>query len=71
MRKISPENPKEMTEDEYKEHQEGYDGICLNCASFRYGDTEPDAEEYHCEFCESDEVQGIENALISGNIEIV
>ena len=59
-----------ITEDEYHELQESYSGICLKCGEFREGDTEPDAEGYPCDSCGENAVQGIENALIAGNVEI-
>lgn len=61
--------PIKMTMEEYEEAQESYQGICLNCGELR-DETEPDAENYPCEFCGEDKVQGIENALIDMNIDI-
>lgn len=60
-----------MTEDEYQEHCDSDDGVCTNCGEIRYSNTEPDAENYPCDSCGEDAVQGIENALIDGTIEIV
>jgi hypothetical protein len=59
-----------MTEAEYNEHCESYDGVCLACGAIPVRDTEPDAEGYPCEDCGADQVQGIENALLDGRIEI-
>lgn len=62
---------KKMTEAEYLELCESSSGVCTKCGEIRHGDTEPDAEDYPCEACGEDKVQGIENAMIDGNIEIV
>ena len=59
-----------MTARKYKSLCESYSGICLACGAIRKGDTEPDAENYHCKKCKLNKVQGIENALVAGNIEI-
>lgn len=60
----------EMTEDEYLEARDLYQGICLDCGELRDG-TEPDAEGYDCPSCGGNNVQGIENALLCGNIDFV
>lgn len=60
-----------FTEQEYHEHCDDYNGICMNCHAIRYGDTEPDAENYPCEDCEQDTVFGFEQALIMEIIEVV
>lgn len=60
-----------MTEDEYHQYVEEYAGYCTSCDKVtRDCDTEPDAEEYECPECEQLTCQGIENAMIAGNIEI-
>lgn len=58
-----------MTEEEYLEHVSNDEGICLNCGEFR-DSTEPDAENYPCEFCNENKVMGLELALIAGHIDI-
>ena len=63
--------PFEITEEDYEEACESSSGICLACGEMRFGDTEPDAENYPCDSCGENKVQGIENALLSGNIELV
>jgi hypothetical protein len=63
--------PKKMTEAEYEEHRETNSGLCLACGEIKFGDTEPDAENYECDSCGEHQVQGIENAMVDGNIEIV
>jgi hypothetical protein len=59
-----------LTEAEFHRLSDALIGICAACGEFR-DCTEPDAEGYPCEFCEADAVQGIENALIDGLIDIV
>lgn len=59
-----------MTEDQYKELRNLDGGICTECGAARVGDTEPDAEGYECEECGENAVQGIDNALISGTVDI-
>ncbi len=62
--------PVKMSEQEYQEHCNDNDGVCLACGAIRYGDTEPDAEEYPCEECGEDKVSGMENSLITGDVEV-
>lgn len=62
---------KKMTEEEYRKHIDSSDGLCINCGEITYGDTEPDAENYQCNECFENALTGIENALVSGYIEIV
>lgn len=58
-----------MTTEEYHDGCNNYQGICLNCHEYR-DECEPDAENYPCEFCEQNEVMGLEQALIAGHINI-
>lgn len=60
-----------MTEQTYTELCNESGGVCLACSALVYGGTEPDAEDYECEECGAHKVQGIENALICGNIHFV
>jgi len=61
-----------MTENEFKEYRDSYDGYCTACKDVtRYGGTEPDAENYACEECDESKAMGMENALIMGYIDIV
>lgn len=59
-----------ITEAEYEELCETSSGVCLACWEIAHGDTEPDAENYPCESCGKDKVQGIENAMVDGNVQI-
>lgn len=63
--------PLKLTKEEYLELVDCYGGLCLNCTELKYEGCEPDAEDYPCEGCDENRVQGIENALIAGHIEIV
>ena len=61
-----------MTEEEYRDFRNGYDGYCTKCNDVtRYGGTEPDAENYECHECGDMKAMGIENALIMGYIETI
>lgn len=61
-----------LTEAQYWERRENYEGYCLNCKEFtRDSDTEPDAENYPCDQCGSDSVVGVETALLDNLFEIV
>ena len=45
-------------------------GICLACGAVKEYDCVPDAEGYECDECGAHQVQGLENALLCGNIEL-
>lgn len=59
-----------ITEDQYSELAENYQGVCLECGAVR-DNTEPDAEGYECpdEACGALRVVGAEQGLISGDLE--
>ena len=59
-----------LDEPTYHSLRENYCGICVACFTVKHGDCEPDAENYHCENCEKEKVQGIENLLVMGVIDI-
>lgn len=60
-----------MTVKEFNRHRYAYDGYCLHCKDItRIGGTEPDAENYHCEECETNSCIGMDYALAGDNIEI-
>lgn len=58
-----------MTESEYFEATESYQGWCTECKDFTRDCTEPDAEGYDCPECESNTVVGAEQALLLGLID--
>jgi hypothetical protein len=59
-----------ITQEDFQEHIDSDDGFCLECNAFtRFGDTEPDAENYPCDECGHDSCLGAEQALIEGLIE--
>lgn len=64
-------NPICLTEEEYFDHLDNNDGVCLACTDWTDGRVEPDAEEYECEECGASAVCGAEQALILGVIEFV
>ena len=47
-----------------------YNGICLICGEIRYGGVEPDARGYPCEFCGTDTVYGLQEALLMDRISV-
>jgi hypothetical protein len=61
----------EITLDEYNDHLENNNGICLSCGEFTCGGCEPDARRYHCDECGKDDVYGLEEAILMGDIFVV
>lgn len=57
-----------MSEDSYHYLREEYSGLCRKCGETRDGDTEPDAENYRCDSCGTNNVSGVENLLVEGLI---
>ena len=43
-------------------------GHCKLCNSIQEGGCEPDAEDYTCDYCGENGVDGFENAMISGEL---
>ena len=58
-----------ITKDAYHELTDAYQGICRACKA-EHDMVEPDAENYSCEACGEDEVFGVEQLLIRGELEI-
>ena len=61
----------ELSEDDFMEHNDSYDGICLHCGEWSFGGCEPDARNYECESCGAKQVMGAEMAMVAGYIEII
>lgn len=59
-----------ISANEYLEHTNDSDGICLACHAWTDGGVEPDAEGYICPSCREHKVMGAENALLAGHVEI-
>jgi hypothetical protein len=59
-----------ISQDEYSEHCDSSDGLCLACGEWKYGDCEPDARDYECDDCGVLKVYGTEEALMMGRIVI-
>jgi hypothetical protein len=57
--------------EEYRQHCNNFDGICLDCGAWTAGGVESDAEGYVCDLCEAEAVCGCEQALITGQLEFV
>lgn len=54
-----------MSFEEFESHRDEYNGYCTNCDDVtRWGMTEPDAENYHCEECDNHTVEGMDNVLV-------
>lgn len=60
---------KVMTEDEYQELADNYQGICISCKEIA-DECEPDAEKYDCDACLKPTVYGADIALENGYIDI-
>lgn len=59
----------EMTQEEFEEGCQAYEGRCLSCGDNQFG-CEGDASNYPCESCGEEEVFGLEELLILGKIVI-
>lgn len=59
-----------LSEDEYLEHCDSDDGVCLACGDWTAGGVEPDARNYPCDRCRARQVFGAEEALVMGNLVI-
>lgn len=57
----------EMTEDEFREGSEGFEGRCLACGETAFH-VEPDARNYQCDECGAAKVYGLEELLLMGCI---
>lgn len=69
--KITVDNPVSVSEEEFMEHQENSDGLCIACGEWTSdGHVEPDASGYHCGECGKNEVIGAEDALVCGYVDI-
>lgn len=58
-----------ISEDEYREMDDNYQGICIACGEIA-DECEPDACNYPCEACGRKKVFGVEEALSAGYIDI-
>jgi hypothetical protein len=55
--------------DEFMRHTyQGYPSFCTNCAEYdpHASCVEPDAENYYCESCDTNNLMGVEQAVIHG-----
>jgi len=53
----------EITELEWLQKREFYEGYCTYCGEFTHDMTESDAREYDCPVCDNNTVYGAEEAL--------
>jgi hypothetical protein len=58
--------PKAMTAEEYQQHEEENDGVCMWCGEWTEGGVEGDAAGYECTNCERFAVMGTQEALLMG-----
>jgi hypothetical protein len=58
-----------LTEEEYQNATEEYEGFCVACGESAYG-VEPDARNYECESCGKNQVFGAEELLMMGMISL-
>lgn len=54
--------------EEFRDHSNSMDGICLACGEWSEGGCEPDARGYPCDSCGEDRVMGAEDAMILGRV---
>jgi len=59
-----------ITFEQYQEYENSYIGLCRACEAER-DVCEPDAEYYLCEECGEEEVFGVPQLLIMGELEII
>lgn len=64
-------DPHTVTESEYKDACDSNLGFCIECKKFTREMVEPDAENYECPECESNNVFGAEQSLILDHIQII
>ena len=57
-----------VTTDEYRDHEDACDGVCISCGEWTDGGCESDARAYQCESCGKPTVYGCSEALIMGNL---
>lgn len=60
-----------MTSETYSAHCDEDHGVCTSCGAIRFDFTESDAENYKCNECGNNSVQGMEQALLTDHIELI
>lgn len=60
-----------ISEEQFQQYESDYVGFCTECQSFNTGGVEPDAQNYPCEECDTNSVQGTLEVLLDGLVEIV
>ena len=56
-----------MSENEYRNFENNYSGLCLACGYEQDG-VEPDACSYNCDQCDEEKVFGVPELLLMGRI---
>lgn len=64
-------NKIKITIEQLKQLDDDYSGVCLACGEISHGSTEPDAENYHCEFCTENKVMGSHWLPYSERVELI
>lgn len=59
----------QMTEDEFHDADNDYQGYCIACGAPR-DECEPDARKYPCDNCEKNLVFGLQELLLMGFVSI-
>ena len=59
-----------VSEEEYSDATNDYQGWCTTCQEFNGESCEPDAEHYECPVCGENTCYGAEQALVLGLIDI-
>jgi hypothetical protein len=60
-----------ISEAEYRQHCEDYDGYCFKCADWTDGGVEPDARRYTCLECGMKTMYGAEELVLMDAVEFV
>lgn len=60
-----------ISEEEYADHVDNNDGICLSCETWTQGEfVEHDAGRVACQTCDEHEVYGAEEALLMDELDL-
>lgn len=60
-----------MDIEQFRQYEEDFNGLCLACKSWHFGEVEGDAENYPCEYCGENKVMGMHWLLFTNKLEVV